>query len=180
MSVVHLRRGEDLAGLTFGSLTVVRRLLRPGHHAVYLCACACGIETDARADNLRSGRTTSCGCRRTAALVERSTKREPALVVVPPPPPSDTRVRLPVVPGFVHGRGDRHETCTRYLDCLMAYRGSAQAQCPDGARDERLGCYRAPGTEERAEALRAATTQTFNAAGLCPSTYGLGSNDNRK
>lgn len=64
-----------------------------------------------------------------------------AAVVVPPARESETRVRLPVVAGFVRGEGDRHEGCGRYSGCLHAYKLASQARCPDGARDERLGCY---------------------------------------
>jgi hypothetical protein len=57
----------DLLGQTFGDLKVVRRAERnfakPREQAYWWCACACGNESRVRSDNLRSGRTASCGCK---------------------------------------------------------------------------------------------------------------------
>lgn len=55
-----------LVGKRFGSLTVVAPLSAakvglPGLH--YLCRCDCGRQCRVRADHLKSGHTTSCGCR---------------------------------------------------------------------------------------------------------------------
>ena len=56
---------SDLNGQKFGKLTVL------DYHGVdkygqseWLCECECGGKTIVKAYNLKSGRTTSCGCRR--------------------------------------------------------------------------------------------------------------------
>ncbi len=59
----------DLTGDTYGQLTVqdfAGRDSRARH--IWRCAYACGCETFARADHLRAGRVTSCGCARDAGI----------------------------------------------------------------------------------------------------------------
>jgi hypothetical protein len=61
------RRAADLAGRTFGRLTVVERAgstdgARP--RPLWRCTCVCGREVLARAASLRAGDTRSCGCLR--------------------------------------------------------------------------------------------------------------------
>lgn len=56
-------------GEKFGQLTVIRKAraeIRPNgaRRACYRCECRCGQQVTARADNLRSGNTSSCGCLR--------------------------------------------------------------------------------------------------------------------
>ena len=54
----------DIIGLTFGRLTVVSEGDRNKHRQrTYLCRCQCGSEVVVVGGALRSGRTTSCGCR---------------------------------------------------------------------------------------------------------------------
>lgn len=59
-------------GQRFGWLTVVRRTNAPaaGYSIKWLCRCACGRESEVKASALRSGHTTSCGCKRAGALVD--------------------------------------------------------------------------------------------------------------
>lgn len=62
----------DLTGCRFGHLTAIRRA--PAHMAYrapggqiktrWICKCDCGKEVAVTVSNLRSGRTTSCGCQR--------------------------------------------------------------------------------------------------------------------
>lgn len=53
----------DLAGGKFGSLTAVGRTGTANDgQAIWLCICDCGHEITAKAGNLRSGHTSSCGC----------------------------------------------------------------------------------------------------------------------
>lgn len=56
------RHAEDLSGRTFGRLTVLGPTGRPSGKAAWLCRCMCGQEVTVRADHLKSGHTTSCGC----------------------------------------------------------------------------------------------------------------------
>lgn len=57
----------DLAGIRFGKLTVLYRAedhIQPSgqHKRVWHCKCDCGNECNVRANDLKSGNTTSCGC----------------------------------------------------------------------------------------------------------------------
>lgn len=54
---------EDLTGMTFGELKVLRRIddPRPGGHIFYECLCSCGKLYNARSSRLRRGETKSCG-----------------------------------------------------------------------------------------------------------------------
>lgn len=63
-----LVRGPDLTGMRFGRLTVLERAGSVGKSAAWRCRCDCGKEVTARADNLRSGGTRSCGCLRKDVL----------------------------------------------------------------------------------------------------------------
>lgn len=59
-----MRERLDLTGQRFGRLTALRpaEYIRPG--TAWVCRCDCGQETVVRTDNLRYGRTKSCGCQR--------------------------------------------------------------------------------------------------------------------
>lgn len=53
----------DLTGKKFGRLTVIKRTgSNEGKRIIYLCKCECGKEKIIRGDNLRNGKTKSCGC----------------------------------------------------------------------------------------------------------------------
>lgn len=56
----------DLTGKAFGSWTVIRKAPRNGNHTMWACQCSCGMERDVNSQNLRSGKSTSCGCLREA------------------------------------------------------------------------------------------------------------------
>ena len=69
----------DITGKIFGHLTVVKRVddkvLKSGRRIpMWLCECDCGNTTCVAGYRLRSGKTKSCGCRKTEALVAYSTK----------------------------------------------------------------------------------------------------------
>ncbi len=58
---------EDLKGKKFGKLTVLFRApdyIQPSgqHKRMWHCKCDCGNECDIRANDLKSGNTSSCGC----------------------------------------------------------------------------------------------------------------------
>ena len=57
---------KDLIGQKFGRLTVVEKTGKDRHgNAQYTVLCSCGGSRDlVLAHNLRSGRTSSCGCAR--------------------------------------------------------------------------------------------------------------------
>ena len=57
----------DMAGLKFGRLTVIERngsYVPPNGNskAKWYCLCECGNKVDAIGNDLRTGRTKSCGC----------------------------------------------------------------------------------------------------------------------
>jgi hypothetical protein len=62
-----LRRANylDLAGQTFGRLTILERCLDDRYldnRVRWHCLCTCGNRTVTTTDKLRSGMTKSCGC----------------------------------------------------------------------------------------------------------------------
>ncbi len=57
---------NSLVGQRFGSLTVIERAENPNNRQTkWLCRCDCGETYVAYGPNLKSGRITSCGCKRT-------------------------------------------------------------------------------------------------------------------
>ena len=61
------RKAQDLSGMVFGRLTVIRRTKdhvcpNGDKKTAFLCQCSCGNQTVARGDLLRAGRVISCGC----------------------------------------------------------------------------------------------------------------------
>lgn len=56
---------QDLTNERFGKLTVIERLQNEtGKQTLWQCLCDCGNFTVSQSGNLRSGRSTSCGCSR--------------------------------------------------------------------------------------------------------------------
>lgn len=56
----------DLAGKTFGRLTVLERAGSNKHKkALWKCTCSCGVITTVIGSSLTKGKSTSCGCFRT-------------------------------------------------------------------------------------------------------------------
>ncbi len=54
----------DLAGQTFGRLTVTGRAAAKGRKAQWTVVCTCGTVKTVSGSHLRCGRTVSCGCKR--------------------------------------------------------------------------------------------------------------------
>lgn len=52
----------DLTGQRFGRLTVISRAESRNGKTIWHCKCDCGNEKDVIYDNLKRGRTQSCGC----------------------------------------------------------------------------------------------------------------------
>lgn len=68
-------RGHIPAGTSFHKLTVVHRATSDtAGRAVFFCRCECGNECLVRGADLRSGHTTSCGCRRSGVARQRHGK----------------------------------------------------------------------------------------------------------
>lgn len=54
---------EDLTGMRFGRLLVIKRVANvPGTHSRWLCRCDCGVEKECLGTNLKRGISQSCGC----------------------------------------------------------------------------------------------------------------------
>lgn len=84
-----MRRRLDLAGSRFGRLTVLHRVEGTTRSA-WLCRCDCGTLRTVRGSDLRSGNTTSCGCRQREGFAARSSALN--------------RARSPLAPGQRYGR----------------------------------------------------------------------------
>lgn len=63
----HSRGKLDLSGQKYGYLTVIGPAENIGERTAWRCRCDCGREAVVRTNYLRSGHTTSCGCRAPAA-----------------------------------------------------------------------------------------------------------------
>lgn len=112
-------RRMNLLGQTFGRLAVTARVGSDSHGAaLWHCLCACGRSAIARTSALRSGNTTSCGCkgpetRRTHAMSK--TPEYTAWVQ------ARQRCRNPKWPAF-HRYGGRGITiCDRWNDFRAFY-----------------------------------------------------------
>jgi len=68
-----MRKLPDMTGSRFGRLLVLERSGTIGHNVLYSCLCDCGNVKDVRTGDLRSGRTTSCGCYTKEVTTERNT-----------------------------------------------------------------------------------------------------------
>jgi hypothetical protein len=55
---------QDLTGLRFGKLKVLKRAGSVRGSALWECKCDCGAVSIVRGGGLNNGKTTSCGCRR--------------------------------------------------------------------------------------------------------------------
>ena len=72
-----MSRKIDLCGTQFGRLTVLYRHDKrdtTNGRSYWVCRCSCGEETVVHQSNLKSGRTTSCGCLRKETATRNSTK----------------------------------------------------------------------------------------------------------
>ncbi len=54
----------DLTDHRFGKLVVIKRGLDIGDKVAWICACDCGLQKLVTANNLRTGKVSSCGCLR--------------------------------------------------------------------------------------------------------------------
>lgn len=65
----------DVSGERFGALVAIERTVLRGRTA-WVCQCDCGGTTTVRLSNLRSGNTSSCGCRRVKANKNRAAENK--------------------------------------------------------------------------------------------------------
>lgn len=63
------RKIEDLSGRTFGRLKVLEIVDDTYNHIpIYRCLCECGKECRVYGNNLKAGKTKSCGCLRSQRM----------------------------------------------------------------------------------------------------------------
>ncbi len=71
--VASLQGRQDLTGQTFGRLTVVRYAgLNVRQNKTWECVCVCGVTKMIPGGALKSGNSTSCGCKRTEKTIARN------------------------------------------------------------------------------------------------------------
>ena len=70
-----MRTAADMTGFVFGRLTVLSRAANRGKQPAWLCQCSCGNTAVVAGENLRTGRTSSCGCKRRENFVLRCLKK---------------------------------------------------------------------------------------------------------
>lgn len=63
----HSTKKLDLTGQRFGKLFVPGPSKNIGGRTAWVCQCDCGRETVVRTSHLRSGHTSSCGCKNTGS-----------------------------------------------------------------------------------------------------------------
>lgn len=67
------RRIEVNPGDRYGMLTIIKETTPDKYFRKFICKCDCGKETNVYIQNLRSGLTQSCGCRRDRIVRETNT-----------------------------------------------------------------------------------------------------------
>ena len=55
-------RANDLTGKRFGRWIVIEKSRKIGKTQMYLCQCDCGTKKEVGHSNIKSGKSTSCGC----------------------------------------------------------------------------------------------------------------------
>lgn len=111
----------DLTGQTFGRLTVLRQDGVLKKQRAWLCRCECGNEVSRPGFYLRSGDTTSCGCRlkeqqQIGSLTHGHNQNNK------PSPTYNTwramleRCRLPSHPAYKHYGGRGVSVCAQWAD----------------------------------------------------------------
>lgn len=69
---------KDIAGQTFGRLTVLEYTRSVNASAWWKCLCACGKEVEIEGYAMRSGHTQSCGCLHSEQLARRNSSHKQA------------------------------------------------------------------------------------------------------
>lgn len=62
-----MKQIKDLTNRVFGSLIVIALAKKQGRRIYWLCECECGIIKPFLSDNLKAGKSKSCGCLRDEA-----------------------------------------------------------------------------------------------------------------
>ena len=67
---------ENLLGQVFNYFTVIDGPIKRNKKIYWHCKCKCGTEKDIRADELKSGRTKSCGCYKKSVIIQNNIERQ--------------------------------------------------------------------------------------------------------
>ena len=67
---------ENLVGQVFNYFTVIDGPIRKNKKIYWHCKCQCGNEKEIRSDELKSGRTKSCGCYKKSVMIEHNIIRQ--------------------------------------------------------------------------------------------------------
>lgn len=131
-------RSIDLTGKVFGSLSVISYSHSRKGHAIWMCACECGITKNILGHSLRSGATLSCGCvgaahRRASATKYGAGRTKEAGVWRS----MIARCHDPKSSGFEHYGGRGIFVCTSWRDSFIAFI-SDMGICPDKLTLERV------------------------------------------
>ena len=60
---IPVGKAENLTNKKFDKLTVLYRTYNKGRYTAWMCQCDCGTVLSVQATHLKSGHTTSCGCK---------------------------------------------------------------------------------------------------------------------
>lgn len=67
---------ENLIGQVFNYFTVIDGPIKKNKKNYWHCKCQCGTEKDVRTDELKSGRTKSCGCYKKSIIIQNNIERQ--------------------------------------------------------------------------------------------------------
>lgn len=131
-------QNKSLLGLRFGRLTVLEELAeRQTGKKLWRCVCDCGNETRSTTGNLKSGKSSSCGCYRRDRTVEclsthkMSRSREYAIWVG-----MHNRCRWNGHTNYQNYGGRGIRVCERWADFQSFY--DDMGPCPSGLTIERI------------------------------------------
>ena len=115
------RTEYDMVGKRFGLLLVIGKASkRHKRRPEWRCQCDCGVEIVAQGNNLRSGKTTSCGCKRRVSLaaLNAKTKRTHGMSETPTYRSWEAmiaRCTRATDPGYARYGGRGIQVCDRWL-----------------------------------------------------------------
>lgn len=130
----------DLSGQVFGKLQVIKRIEAKGQ-ARWLCQCDCGNETIVTGYNLRTGLSTSCGCKRKEIssklnLIHGRTRTKEYMTWVN----MRNRCYRPNVRGYDRYGALGIKVCERWLHSFENF-FSDMGECPEGSTLDRINPY---------------------------------------
>lgn len=106
----------DLTGHRYGHLTVIREAQSRGRYRrAWLCICDCGKEVVIEQGNIRSGHTTTCGCRTGLSVQQSQTPEYRAWINM------ISRCENPNTPNFCNYGGRGITVCEKWRQSFPAF-----------------------------------------------------------